>query len=515
LDGRLALPANAILDGSYRITRVVGSGGFGITYEAKDVKLGTIVALKEYYPVEFGDRDATMCVQPRLGKHQQIFEWGRANFLEEARTLARFEHPSIVRVARVFEANATAYMVMRFEQGRSFEAWLTSLGRLPTQEELDAIVAPVLDALEMLHAQNFLHRDIAPDNIIVRADGTPVLLDFGAARRAVAEATCALTGVIKAGYSPHEQYTSNSRLQGPWSDLYALGGTLYRAVTGQAPEEATLRVHDDLMPSAVKAAGGNYRPQFLAAVDACLRVRHTERPQSVPQLRALLLGLSLYQKLIIRRPITSAVFRPAALRWLASAATALALLWAGYGGFGYMGWPATGQSTFPTGAHQRADAAVASRAEEQASTEARMQAEARRKQEDLAAAERKAAEETARREAEAKALADAAAAKKKADEAAQQKGAFDGEWEVVGVGGERCRAKTWNYRISIQNDQIFVPDLPPGKVNSNGKFTYKYVARGWQNVPPGTFTGKLTGDSGGGQYNYSDYCLGSMKLKRI
>ena len=99
--------------------------------------------------------------------------------------------------------------------------------------------------------------------------------------------------------------------------------------------------------------------------------------------------------------------------------------------------------------------------------------------------------------------------------AAQQKGAFDGEWEVVGVGGERCKAKAWNYRISIQNDQIFVPGLPPGKVNSNGKFTYKYVAVGWRDVPPGNFTGKLTGDSGGGQYNYSDYCLGTMKLKRI
>ena len=332
MDGRLALPANAVLDGNYRIARVVGSGGFGITYEAKDVTLGTTVALKEYYPVEFGDRDATMCVRPRLEKHKQIFEWGRSNFLEEARTLARFEHPSIVRVARVFEANATAYMVMRFEQGRSFATWLTSLGRSPTQEELDAIVAPLLDALETLHAQNFLHRDIAPDNIIVRADGTPVLLDFGAARRAVAEATRALTGVIKAGYSPHEQYTSNSRLQGPWSDLYALGGTLYRAVTGQAPEEATLRVGDDRMPSAVKAANGDYRPRFLAAIDACLKVMPSERPQSVAQLRAMLLGQSFYRKLAIRCRISPPAFGPAAWRWLASAATALALLAGGYGG---------------------------------------------------------------------------------------------------------------------------------------------------------------------------------------
>jgi Protein kinase domain len=513
LDGRLALPANAILDGSYRIARVVGSGGFGITYEAKDLSLGTTVALKEYYPVEFGDRDSTMCVRPRLAKHERIFEWGRANFLEEARTLARFEHPSIVRVSRIFEANATAYMVMRFERGRSLETWLASLGRPPTQEELDSIVAPILDALEMLHAQNFVHRDIAPDNIIVRADSTPVLLDFGAARRAVAEATRALTGVIKAGYSPHEQYTSNGRLQGPWSDLYALGGTLYRAVTGQPPEEATLRVGDDRMPSAVKAANGDYRPRFLAAIDACLEVRPSARPQSVPQLRAMLLGQSLYQKLGIRRPIISAALRPATLRRLATAAAALILLGAGYGGFGYMGRSATGQSTPATAAHQRTN--VASTANEQAATAARAQTEASRKQEELSAAESKAAEERARREEEAKSLADAVAAKRKADEAAQQKGAFDGEWEVVGVGGERCRAKNWTYRISIQNDQIFVPDLPPGRVSANGKFSYKYVARGWQNVPPGTFTGKLAGDTGGGQYNYSNYCLGSMKLRRI
>ena len=142
----------------------------------------------------------------------------------------------------------------------------------------------------MMHAADFLHRDIAPDNIIVRADGTPVLLDFGAARRAVAEMSRALTGIVKAGYSPHEQYASDSRLQGPWSDLYALGGTLYRAVTGKPPEEATLRVDEDRMPPAAQAAKGEYRPGFLAAIDACLKVRHAERPRSVAQLRPMLLG---------------------------------------------------------------------------------------------------------------------------------------------------------------------------------------------------------------------------------
>src|SRR5688500_32262 len=268
--------------------RVVGSGGFGITYEAEDINLGTMVAIKEYYPFDFGDRDATMSVRPKSERHKQTFDWGRSNFLQEARTLARFEHPSIVRVTRVFEAHATAYMVMRFERGGSFEAWLGSLGRPPTQEELDAILHPLLDALEMMHAADFLHRDIAPDNIIVRSDGTPVLLDFGAARRAVAEMSRSLTGIVKAGYSPHEQYSSNNRLQGPWSDLYALGGTFYRAVTGSPPEEATLRVDDDRMAPASIAAKAAYRPGFLAAIDACLRVKHTERPQSVAQLRPIL-----------------------------------------------------------------------------------------------------------------------------------------------------------------------------------------------------------------------------------
>ncbi|HEY5831903.1 MAG TPA: serine/threonine-protein kinase, partial [Hyphomicrobiaceae bacterium] len=290
MDSRLVLPVNSVLDGGYRIMRVVGSGGFGITYEAEDLNLGTMVAVKEYYPIEFGDRDATMSVRPKSERHKPTFDKGRTNFLEEARTLARFEHPSIVRVSRVFETNSTAYMVMRFEQGMSLEAWLRSLERSPSQNELDLLVTPLLDALEMMHAANFLHRDIAPDNIIVRADGTPVLLDFGAARRAVAEMSRSLTGIVKAGYSPHEQYASDGRLQGPWSDLYAFGATLYRAVTGKPPEESMLRVDEDSMRPAVEAARGDYRREFLAAIDACLKVRHAERPRSVAQLRPMLLG---------------------------------------------------------------------------------------------------------------------------------------------------------------------------------------------------------------------------------
>ena len=290
MDDRLALPADTALVGSYRIMRVVGSGGFGITYEAEDTGLGAVVAIKEYYPFDFGDRDATMSVVPKSERHKQTFDWGRANFLREARTLARFDHPSIVRVTRVFEANSTAYMVMRFEHGLSLEAWLTALGRPPTQEQLDLLAAPLLDALQMIHAADFLHGDIAPDNILIRADGTPVLLDFGSARRAVAEMSRSPTGIVKAGYSPHEQYSSDGRLLGSWSDIYALGGTFYRAVAGHPPEEATLRLSEDRMAPAAQVAEASYRPGFLNAIDWSLSLSARDRPGSIAVWRDALLG---------------------------------------------------------------------------------------------------------------------------------------------------------------------------------------------------------------------------------
>ena len=449
MDTRLVLPLNTVLDGSYRIMRVVGSGGFGITYEAEDINLGTMVAIKEYYPFDFGDRDATMSVRPKSERHKQTFDWGRSNFLQEARTLARFEHPSIVRVTRVFEANATAYMVMRFERGMSFEAWLGSLGRPPTQEELDAILHPLLDALEMMHGTNFLHRDIAPDNIIVRADGTPVLLDFGAARRAVAEMSRSLTGIVKAGYSPHEQYSSDGRLQGPWSDLYALGGTLYRAVTGKAPEEATLRFDEDNMASAAKLAKGKYRRDFLTAIDTCLKVRHSERPRSVAQLRPMLLGRMSQPKVTERlieptyrlptdRMLSLPRFSKATVhqvkrRWQAIA-TVVAIICGSYAGYEYQRWRTEGDAVAHSGS-TTADAEANRKAEEALQRQAALDAEKRQKDKEAADARQRQIEieeERRRKEfAEAQRQAELAEARKRdaaeaevrrrAAEAAEQK----------------------------------------------------------------------------------------------
>lgn len=288
MDYRQVLQTGTVLDGKYRIEHVIGSGGFGITYEAYDVGLAAPVAIKEYYPSQFGIRDATFSVRPRSERDVELFERLKASFLREARTLNQFEHPAIVRVISVFEAYGTAYMVMKYETGPSLKAWLSNLVRFPSQGELDRLALPLLDALEMMHDADFLHRDIAPDNIIVRADGSPVLLDFGASRRVMGEMTGTLTGVVKKGYSPQEQYATDSRSQGPWTDIYAMGATLYRCVTGETPFEATERMLDDRIGLAADVAAGRYRQGFLQAIDAAMALRPKERPQSIADWRPML-----------------------------------------------------------------------------------------------------------------------------------------------------------------------------------------------------------------------------------
>jgi tRNA A-37 threonylcarbamoyl transferase component Bud32 len=550
LDDRVVLPVNTVLDGSYRIVRVVGSGGFGITYEAEDIRLHAKVAIKEYYPHDFGDRDATMSVKPKSDRHKETFDWGRASFLQEARTLARFEHPSIVRVSRVYEANSTAYMVMRFEQGQSFEDWLKGLGRPPTQDELDAIVAPLLDALQMMHAANFLHRDIAPDNVIIRPDGTPVLLDFGAARRAVAERSHALTGIVKAGYSPQEQYATDSRLQGPWSDFYALGGTLYRAVTGRIPEEATLRVSDDRTPPAAEAAKGRYRPGFLAAIDACLKVKYAERPQSVAQLRPMLFAATPPPKVAPKsKPRSqpksqSRVEAPAAGmagRWSLAIVALLVVLAGAYGGYEFSRWSAKGpvppvaevgkqaKDAAPAAAktelgeqeaRRQAEAAAAKRKADEEEA-ARVQAEARRKAElaeqearrqaEAAAAKRKAdEEEAARAQAETRRKAELAEQERRRREASLGTTAFDGVWEITRV-GTNCATQSHVFGVTIENG-TFAQGF--GTVSPSGEFKLlgRSLNTGRRDL---NYTGKLSGASGSGTFQADGgNCTGTFTAKR-
>ncbi len=277
----LALPAGTELVEDYRIMRVLGAGGFGLTYLAREETLDRSVTIKEYFPSDFAAREATLSVRPRSGDAEADYGWGLERFIEEAQTLARFDHPNINRVYRYFRANNTAYMVLHFEEGQSFKSWMNGLGRAPRQSELDDIVGPLLDALEMIHAGNFLHRDIAPDNIIIRKNGAPVLIDFGSARGEMVQLSKTVSALVKPGYSPYEQYGLSGRQQGPWTDIYSLGASLYQAISGKRPTDAPTRmVADDYRPAA-SVALSSYRPQFLAAIDHALKLRVEVRPQTI------------------------------------------------------------------------------------------------------------------------------------------------------------------------------------------------------------------------------------------
>jgi serine/threonine protein kinase len=282
--GHVALPVGYMLQ-EYRIEKVLGIGGFGVSYLALDINLDAKVAIKEYLPSDLATRnDDTAQVFPISDSYEDEFTAGLERFVLESRTLAAFHHHNIVRVARFFEANDTAYMVMEYEYGESLNAWTRKRrerGEAPlTAKQIVDMFEPLLQGLQKVHAAGFLHRDIKPANIYVRdADGSLVLLDFGAARQ-TASRTEGLTAIVTPGYAPLEQYHAHGK-QGPWTDLYAVGGVLYWLVTGEKPAEAAGRADGDWMVPAVKQAEGKYGEQFLAAIDWALKVKAEERPQSV------------------------------------------------------------------------------------------------------------------------------------------------------------------------------------------------------------------------------------------
>jgi formylglycine-generating enzyme required for sulfatase activity len=271
----------------YKIDDVLGQGGFGITYLATDTMLNRQVAIKEYYPREFAVREGTRRILASGNQEdQETFAWGLTKFLEEARILARFEHPNIIAVRRFFEKNGTAYLVMDYCDGRPLDEIIQHDGPL-SPAQLDLVLNPLLDGLEQIHNSNFLHRDIKPANLFIRSDGSPVLLDFGAARHDLVGHSRSLTTLATPGYAAFEQYSTNGR-QGPWTDIYGLGATLYRAVTGVKPVPSPDRVLEDTLEPASELAKGRFPANLLLAIDAALAVRPERRPQSVASLRLLL-----------------------------------------------------------------------------------------------------------------------------------------------------------------------------------------------------------------------------------
>ena len=292
-DHKQALPAGCELH-SYRLLRVLGVGGFGVTYLAEHFDLNEKVAIKEYLPNELALREGAT-VHPKSAADKEDFEWGLARFLEEGRTLARFRHRNLVRVRDYFEANRTAYIVMDYEEGEPLDHLLARHGML-TEGQLRSVLLPVLDGLKQVHAAGFLHRDIKPSNVYVRrADESPVLLDFGAARYALGQKSRSMTAVVTAGYSPPEQYESEGE-QGPWTDVYALSALCYRAITGETPVESTTRQRRlflreaDPLPRLVESAVSGYSKGFLQAVDRGLEVRETHRPQTLDELKQAIEG---------------------------------------------------------------------------------------------------------------------------------------------------------------------------------------------------------------------------------
>ena len=281
----------------YRIDRVLGSGGFGITYYAWDTNIDKPVAIKECLPGDFAVRDNADMVHAKSSGDAADFRKFLKDFLQEARVLARFEHPHVNKVHRFFQANGTAYMVLEYIDGETLSAVLRRDKRL-SRARLRRLLDELLSALEAVHAAGYVHRDVKPGNIMLRGDGSAVLLDFGIARQAIGEYSKSMTSILTPGYAPIEQYERNADDVGAWTDLYAVGMVAYRCLSGidegklpDAVKRARLAhkgdAGKDLKP-AVEVGKGVYDERLLKAVDHAIKVHGNERPQSVAEMREAL-----------------------------------------------------------------------------------------------------------------------------------------------------------------------------------------------------------------------------------
>ncbi|OFX05765.1 MAG: hypothetical protein A3D94_05765 [Alphaproteobacteria bacterium RIFCSPHIGHO2_12_FULL_66_14] len=404
--------------GRYEIVSVLGQGGFGITYRARDIQLGREVAIKEYLPSALAVRQDGATVLPRTTKMADDFGWGRDRFVTEGRTLATLHRvPAIVHVFDFLEANGTAYIVMELLSGETLEDKLKRQGTL-TPDEVDRILWPLLDGLEQVHGAGFLHRDIKPANILLNAAGDPTLIDFGAAREAMVGRTSAMTAIFTPGYAAAEQMTSAK--QGPWTDIYGLAATLYHAIAGKTPPSAFDRMLDDGYEPLARLMPKGFAPGLLAGIDAGLAVAARDRPQSIagwrpilgmtaaPAADATVLIGKTEAPAIGRQSVLTPATVPAASSarsrtglWLALAVVAIAVL----GGGGYYATAMRGPDPETVKARAAAEAA-----EEE---KRKFQEEAQKLRAEKEAAEQRKAEEDARlkaeQEARQKAEADAAA----------------------------------------------------------------------------------------------------------
>lgn len=333
----------------YRIDRILGRGGFGITYLAHDHNLDRPVAIKEYLPTMFADRGTACSVVPLSPAHEESYRWGLDSFLNEARTLARFDHTNIVRVHSVFERNQTAYMVMEYEDGDSLQA-VYEQPQAITEAFLSNSFFPIFDGLEQIHKLDFIHRDIKPPNIYLRRNQVPVLLDFGSAREASVQKDSDLTVVVTRFYAPLEQYSSGHGTQGDWTDIYALAASMYEGITGSRPADSQDRYvslsrtgSDTLVPLDV-STHPDFSPSFLNAVMSGLALEKDDRPQSIADWRSQFESVKPSRRSSDIPRECDSVAEPNARprRWLPAAGiAAVAIVLGGYGAFRLLGSPST------------------------------------------------------------------------------------------------------------------------------------------------------------------------------
>ena len=446
----VALPAGQAI-GRYEVVSVLGHGGFGITYRARDSQLGREVAIKEYLPPALAVRQDGSTVLPRSPREVEDFTWGRARFVDEGRTLGGLQKaPAIVRVYDFLEANGTAYIVMELVHGETLEHRLKRKGPL-TPAEIDRLLWPLLDGLARMHAAGFLHRDIKPANILLDDDGDPTLIDFGASRAAMADRTSAMTAVFTPGYAAAEQMTSAR--QGPWTDIYALSATLYHAITGKPPPNVFDRMMDDAYEPLGRLRPRGFAHGLLIGIDAGLAVRAGDRPQTIAGWRTLLGQAAAPddEATVVSRAARTRTAEALPARQARSggrlrlAIASIAVIAAAIGG--YLAWA-------PQAPTDRADAAAAESAaqkrreaaERQAVEDARLKAEAdaaadtKRRQEEQQKADAEKAEaaraeaarveaaaaEKARQDDEARRRAEETEARRKAEEE-ERKAAAAGE----------------------------------------------------------------------------------------
>lgn len=286
--GPAPLAAGARLQ-EFEISAVIGQGGFGIVYLARDLSLQRSVAIKEYMPAHLAGRAPEGTVRPLTRSQAEVFELGRRSFINEARMLARFKHPGLLEVLRFWEQNGTAYMAMPYYDGATLTQYLKRHPGVATEAWLKRTLKPLVDALGHMHDEDCFHRDVAPDNILILKDGSAVLLDLGAARRVIANDVQAMTVMLKPGYAPIEQYSDDPRFrQGPWTDIYAMAAVFFFAITGKPPPASASRVMRDSVSPLASVRPTGYSEAFLRAIDQGLSLQPEDRPRSIAEFRELL-----------------------------------------------------------------------------------------------------------------------------------------------------------------------------------------------------------------------------------